>query len=106
MQNLRRTCDVLLSLACENPGIFTPGGSLRAKHKFGHSHAREEHRHFKRLRNRGTARLSVDVSNTGARAGDEVPQLYVHSQVASGTRPVMQLPGFQQSICCLAEKDR
>jgi beta-glucosidase len=44
----------------------------------------------------GTAKVSVDVTNTGSREGDEVPQLYVHQKVASVTRPVMQLKGFQR----------
>ena len=43
----------------------------------------------------GTAKVSVDVTNTGARNGDEVAQLYVHQKIASVTRPVMQLAGFQ-----------
>jgi beta-glucosidase len=46
--------------------------------------------------NGGTAKVSVDVSNTGDRAGDEVPQMYVHQEVASVTRPVMALKGFQR----------
>jgi beta-glucosidase len=44
----------------------------------------------------GTANVSVDVSNTGDREGDEVPQMYVHQRVASITRPVMALNGFQR----------
>jgi len=36
------------------------------------------------------------VTNTGEREGDEVPQLYVHQQIASVTRPVKQLAGFQR----------
>jgi beta-glucosidase len=44
----------------------------------------------------GTAKVSVDVTNTGSREGDEVPQLYVHQKIASVTRPVMQLKGFQR----------
>ncbi len=44
----------------------------------------------------GTAKVSVDITNTGSREGDEVPQLYVHQRVASVTRPVMQLKGFQR----------
>ena len=52
----------------------------------------------------GTARASVDVTNTGSRAGDEVPQLYVHQQVASVTRPVMQLKGFQRITLQPGEK--
>ena len=52
----------------------------------------------------GIARASVDVTNTGSRAGDEVPQLYVHQQVASVTRPVMQLKGFQRITLQPGEK--
>jgi beta-glucosidase len=42
----------------------------------------------------GTATLSVNVTNTGKRAGDEVVQLYLHDQVASITRPLEELRGF------------
>ena len=44
----------------------------------------------------GTATVSVEVSNTGAREGDEVPQLYIHERVSPVTQPVMQLKGFQR----------
>jgi beta-glucosidase len=44
----------------------------------------------------GTATVSVEVSNIGEREGDEVPQMYVHQRVASVTRPVMALKGFQR----------
>lgn len=44
----------------------------------------------------GTAKVSVEVSNTGDRDGEEVPQMYVHQRVASVTRPVMALKGFQR----------
>ena len=45
----------------------------------------------------GTAKVSVDVTNTGAREGDEVPQLYIHQRVASVAQaPVMQLKGFER----------
>jgi beta-glucosidase len=43
-----------------------------------------------------TATVRVDVTNIGARAGDEVPQLYVHQRVASVTRPVKELRGFKR----------
>ena len=42
----------------------------------------------------GTTTLSVNVTNTGKRAGDEVVQLYLHDQVASITRPLKELRGF------------
>jgi beta-glucosidase len=43
-----------------------------------------------------TAKVSVDVTNSGSREGDEVPQLYIHQRVAEVTQPVMQLRGFQR----------
>jgi beta-glucosidase len=39
--------------------------------------------------------VSVDVTNTGVRAGREVVQLYVRDDVASFTRPVRELRGFE-----------
>jgi beta-glucosidase len=44
----------------------------------------------------GTAKVSVDITNSGPREGDEVPQLYIHQRIASITQPVMQLKGFQR----------
>jgi len=42
----------------------------------------------------GEFTVSVSVRNTGARAGDEVVQLYLHDVLAQVTRPVAQLAGF------------
>jgi beta-glucosidase len=39
---------------------------------------------------------SVDVGNTGTRAGDEVVQLYIHDPVASISQPVRRLRGFER----------
>ena len=39
---------------------------------------------------------TVDVTNTGAVAGDEVVQLYIRDVVSSVTRPVMELKGFER----------
>ena len=44
----------------------------------------------------GRAIVSVDVTNTGARAGDEVVQLYIRDHVSMATRPVRELKGFQR----------
>lgn len=41
-------------------------------------------------------RVSVDVTNTGARTGEEVVQLYMQDEVASITRPVKELRGFEK----------
>ena len=42
----------------------------------------------------GELAVSVRLTNTGSRAGDEVVQLYLHDVVAQVTRPVKQLVGF------------
>ena len=42
----------------------------------------------------GATRVLADVTNTGARAGTEVVQLYVRDRVSSVTRPVKELKGF------------
>jgi beta-glucosidase len=42
----------------------------------------------------GSATVRFRVTNTGARTGDEVPQLYVRDLLASVARPVMQLEAF------------
>jgi beta-glucosidase len=44
----------------------------------------------------GRATVSVEVTNTGGRAGDEVVQLYVRAEVSRATRPVMELKGFRR----------
>jgi beta-glucosidase len=41
-----------------------------------------------------TATVSVEVKNTGARAGDEVVQMYVSHEGSSVARPVQELEGF------------
>jgi beta-glucosidase len=42
------------------------------------------------------AEVSVTVTNTGKRAGDEVVQLYIRDLVSSVTRPVMELKDFKR----------
>jgi beta-glucosidase len=42
----------------------------------------------------GQVTVTVDVTNTGSRAGEEVVQLYLHDEVSSVTRPVRELRGF------------
>ena len=51
----------------------------------------------KRIRYDGSARILVDVTNTGQREGTEVVQLYLHDLACSfGARPVRELKGFQR----------
>lgn len=40
--------------------------------------------------------VSVDVTNTGAVAGDEVTQLYIHQKWGTDTRPMRELKGFER----------
>jgi beta-glucosidase len=49
-------------------------------------------------------RVSVDVTNTGRRTGDEVVQLYVRDDEASVTRPVIELKRFQRVTLKPGEK--
>lgn len=44
----------------------------------------------------GKVEVSVDVTNTGLRTGDEVVQLYTRQMVASRSRPLRELKGFQK----------
>ena len=52
----------------------------------------------------GAAKVSVDITNTGDREGDEVPQLYIHQRVASVTRPLRQLRAFRRITLKPGEK--
>jgi beta-glucosidase len=56
------------------------------------------------IRNGQNVRVSVDVTNTGRRAGDEVVQLYVRDDEASVTRPVIELKRFQRVTLKPGEK--
>jgi beta-glucosidase len=44
----------------------------------------------------GSATVSVDVTNTGKVAGDEVAQLYIHQRWGTDTRPMRELKGFER----------
>ncbi len=50
----------------------------------------------KKIRTDGATQVSVDVTNTGKRAGAEVVQLYIRDLVSSVTRPVKELKGFRK----------
>jgi len=49
-----------------------------------------------RMKANGQTSVSVDVTNTGKRAGSEVVQMYIRDRVSSVTRPVKELKGFQK----------
>jgi beta-glucosidase len=42
----------------------------------------------------GSAEVSVDITNTGSAAGDEVAELYVHALASLPVRPVEELKDF------------
>jgi beta-glucosidase len=50
--------------------------------------------------------IAVEVENVGARAGDEVVQLYVRDLEASVTRPVKELRGFRRVRLAPGERRR
>ena len=45
---------------------------------------------------RESVEVTVEIANTGDRAGDEVVQLYIRDDVSSVPRPVLELRGFQR----------
>ena len=51
-------------------------------------------------------RVALELTNAGARAGDEVVQLYLRDPVASVTRPVQQLAGFLRLQLAPGERRR
>ena len=55
-------------------------------------------------RPQGDITVSVDVTNTGNRKGDEVVQLYVHDEVSSVTIYEEQLRGFERVALAAGEK--
>jgi beta-glucosidase len=59
-----------------------------------------------RISANGKLAVSVEVENTGRRAGDEVVQLYIRDLVATMTRPVKELKGFQRISLQSGEKRR
>ena len=44
----------------------------------------------------GKFTVSLDVKNTGSRAGDEVVQLYIRDKISTVVRPVKELKGFSK----------
>ncbi len=54
----------------------------------------------------GQVEVSVDVQNTGQRAGDDVVQMYIHDPVASVVRPVKELKGFKRVHLQPGERQR
>ena len=47
-------------------------------------------------RSDGSVEVAFTIANTGERDGEEVPQLYLHDEVASTVQPLMQLKRFDR----------
>ncbi|QEC66118.1 beta-glucosidase [Panacibacter ginsenosidivorans] len=48
------------------------------------------------INQKDSAIVTCTIKNTGSKDGDEVVQLYIHDLLASVSRPVMELKGFQR----------
>ena len=85
--------------SAERPHLFETPGPLWA---FGHGQSYTTFRYDPialqpaHISPSGQTTVSVKVTNTGKRAGDEVVQLYIHDVVASVARPVKELRGFSR----------
>jgi beta-glucosidase len=76
--------------------------SARPLYEFGHglSYTTFEYRNLqvgpKVIGPAGEVEVAVDIANSGQRDGEETVQLYVSDVVASVSRPVLELRGFQK----------
>lgn len=52
--------------------------------------------HQNNINKKDTVTVSCTIKNTGSKDGDEVVQLYIRDLLASVSRPVMELKGFQR----------
>jgi beta-glucosidase len=85
--------------ARQNPYVDMDGDPLYP-FGFGLSYTKFEYSNLRlsssEIRIGETATVSVDVTNVGGVAGDEVVQLYIRDNIASVTRPMKELKGFQR----------
>src|ERR1035437_7102306 len=49
-----------------------------------------------KIKSGASVEVTVDITNSGKRKGDEIVQLYLSDKVASVTRPVKELKGFER----------
>ncbi len=62
--------------------------------------------HPKVINPAGEVTITADIENTGARAGQEVVQLYIHDTLSSVSTPVKELKGFEKISLQIGEKKR
>jgi beta-glucosidase len=58
----------------------------------------------KKIKLGASARVSADVTNTGARSGSETVQMYIRDVFSSATRPVKELKGFRRVVLTPGEQ--
>lgn len=96
-----------------NDGLFTSrywDNESSPLFAFGHglSYTTFEFDHLKldkeKMKIGETLTVSVDVTNTGNVAGDEVAQLYIHQRYGSDSRPMRELKGFRRVTLQAGEK--
>ena len=67
---------------------------------FGLSYTQFQYRNLRispaRILSEGNAQVSVEIENTGERAGVETVQLYLHQRFTPVATPVKQLRGFER----------
>lgn len=67
---------------------------------FGLSYTKFEYRNIeidkKQMHVNDTAKVRFQLTNVGNRDGDEVVQMYIHDELASIARPILELKGFQR----------
>ena len=50
----------------------------------------------KNIKTNESTTVSIKVTNTGKKTGDEVLQMYIRDKISSVTRPVKELKGFKR----------
>ncbi len=80
-----------------HPVVVTKGGPL-FPFGFGLSYTTYDYSNLRvdkdEITADGTLEVSVDITNTGSRAGEEIVQLYIRDEYSSVTRPVKELKDF------------
>jgi beta-glucosidase len=85
--------------SAERPYIFAKTGPL-FPFGYGMSYTSFKYDNLKltpeKITPEGSTSVTLQVTNTGKRAGDEVVELYIRDEVSSVTRPVKELKGFRR----------
>lgn len=67
---------------------------------YGLSYSQFEYKNLilskKQIHSGETTLVSIDITNSGQRAGDEIVQLYIHDLISVPVRPVMELQDFSR----------